>query len=155
MVIVLAILGAVSGAYRDLLSRAAGFPATWHSVGIAIAVSLFTNVAFIVLYDSGHLPFTTNAPVAVLANRQLAVVYRNVSNSNMLVTVSATNKANAGNRMLASVAADPRQLADKQGKVVGVASFAEPGFASAMTFLVPGGQWYVVTTDGGVVQPEA
>jgi hypothetical protein len=130
-------------------------PEIWRISLMSTGISVFLSLFFIYLYDSGNLPFTRNASFQVMARdvRDFGGVYQNRSKSPMLVTISAVNAIDAFT-MFAAVADDPSKFGQHSPQVAST-SFPKSGHHEAMTFIVPRGYWYKVTTDGGNITPLA
>jgi hypothetical protein len=130
-------------------------PATWRNSLMATAISVFLSLFFIYLYDSGNLPFTRNATFQSFAraDRDFGGVYPNRSRGTMLVTISAVDAIDSYT-MYAAVADDPSKFGP-HSPTIATTSFPKSGHHEAMTFLVPRGYWYKVTTDGGNISPTA
>ena len=126
-----------------------------YSVGMS---SLVLTLILLSAYDRGYLPFVHVARAEHLAN-EFDKPYKNVTRGTLLVTVSGMNQVSNGNTMCAAVAESKDQLKPSiltncgNNNTVATASFPAKGHHSAMTFLVPRGQWYMVTADGPGVVP--
>lgn len=95
----------------------------------------------------------TSSMNIVTASRSFATVYQNSTGSSLFVVVSAANTSAMGNSMYANVAATSSGLPSSSiaTSTVNMVSFPNAGFAADLSFLVPPGYYYNVTTDGGAI----
>jgi hypothetical protein len=89
----------------------------------------------------------------VTASRTLGQVFANTTGKTMIVIVTAFNNTK-GNTMCGNVAASTEQLptdahGGKPTTTTVQSSFIDDKFSASMTFVVPAGHFYSVTTDGG------
>jgi hypothetical protein len=85
-------------------------------------------------------------------SRAFGQIYANSTTKTLIVIVTAYNKPK-GNTMSGNVAVSTNQLptgANGGNSTTTVASsFIDNAFAASITFVVPAGHFYSVTTDGG------
>jgi hypothetical protein len=88
----------------------------------------------------------------VTKSRALGQVFANTTGKTMIVIVTAFNKTR-GNTMCGNVAASPDQLptgvSGGNPTTTVQSSFIDDKFSASITFVVPAGHFYSVTTDGG------
>jgi hypothetical protein len=83
-------------------------------------------------------------------SRAFGQVYANTTGKTLIVIVTAYNNAHAYS-MYGNVAASTNSLPTAKGNstTTVASSFVDDKFSSSITFVVPGGDFYNVTTDGG------